>query len=197
MGYRILETLPKDVWKRLGGSYYTAQDLDELDYWGETGGWLYPRTALQTLIDLGYEVQFYSRPISAANEEHLAAARDSYRAARKAEQQARAERTSYLRGLTQRLAEHFKKGDYPEACSEVEGAPRLLLLGATGPTIYGAGEWYHLTKSHLWWVRNNGADGDDWSRNNYGTGGAGAIALRTPLTPELETLLAEIQSTTR
>jgi len=30
----------------------------------------------------------------------------------------------------------------------------------------------------IWYVRNNGADGDDWSLNNVRTGGAGAIGFR-------------------
>jgi hypothetical protein len=37
----------------------------------------------------------------------------------------------------------------------------------------------------VWYVQNNGADGDDWSANNVRTGGAGAIGWRVGRTEEL------------
>jgi len=55
--------------------------------------------------------------------------------------------------------------------------------------IYGGGEWLVIGTEYIWCVRNNGSDGDDWSRNNVRTGGAGAIGWRIPATTEL---LAEI-----
>jgi len=42
----------------------------------------------------------------------------------------------------------------------------------------------------IWFVRNNGADGDDWSINNVLTGGAGAIGWVVPYD---KTLAEEIQ----
>lgn len=41
--------------------------------------------------------------------------------------------------------------------------------------IYGAGQRIVINGSFVWILRNNGADGDDWSLNNIRTGGAGAI----------------------
>ncbi|GEM_PF-5957298 len=45
-------------------------------------------------------------------------------------------------------------------------------------SIYGGGEWFVVGKEWIWYVENNGMDGDDWSRNNIRTGGAGAIGWR-------------------
>ena len=42
-------------------------------------------------------------------------------------------------------------------------------------TLYGGGSWIVINNDDLWFVENNGADGDDWSLNNVSTGGAGAI----------------------
>ena len=44
--------------------------------------------------------------------------------------------------------------------------------------IYGGGEWFVIGETHIWHVQNNGMDGDDWSRNNVRTGGAGGIGYR-------------------
>lgn len=54
-----------------------------------------------------------------------------------------------------------------------------------GHNVYGGGEHFVIGDQHIWHVRNNGADGDDWSQNNIRTGGAGAIGHRVPYTPEL------------
>lgn len=45
--------------------------------------------------------------------------------------------------------------------------------------MYGGGDIVRLDTdaSKLWFVQNNGADGDDWSINNIRTGGAGAVAF--------------------
>ena len=47
-----------------------------------------------------------------------------------------------------------------------------------GFNIYGGGVQYIVTADYIWHIKNNGMDGDDWSRNNIRTGGAGAIGTR-------------------
>ena len=59
--------------------------------------------------------------------------------------------------------------------------------------IYGGGSWFVVEPDNetVWYVRNNGADGDDWSHNNVETGGAGAIGWKMKskeLAEELKTL---------
>jgi len=41
--------------------------------------------------------------------------------------------------------------------------------------IYGGGECFLIGNDKIWYIRNNGSDGDDWSHNNIMTGGAGAM----------------------
>ena len=57
---------------------------------------------------------------------------------------------------------------------------------------YGGGKKILDDGDCVWYVQNNGADGDDWACNNYRTGGAGAIAWRARKSPELDALLAKI-----
>ena len=42
-------------------------------------------------------------------------------------------------------------------------------------SIFGGGEWINIDDDRVFYVKNNGSDGDDWSRNNVETGGAGGI----------------------
>jgi hypothetical protein len=62
--------------------------------------------------------------------------------------------------------------------------------------IYGGGDWFVLGPEYLWYVQNNGMDGDNWSYNNVRTGGAGGIGHRvsatSPLAAELHQLASEL-----
>ena len=57
--------------------------------------------------------------------------------------------------------------------------------------IYGGGYRFIIGDEAVWFIRNNGADGDDWSRNNVETGGAGAIGWVVPYDRELELMIME------
>ena len=58
-------------------------------------------------------------------------------------------------------------------------------------TPYGGGDWWVIGKDAIWYVQNNGGDGDDWSRNNVRTGGAGAIGWKLPYNAEMEASLRQ------
>jgi hypothetical protein len=74
------------------------------------------------------------------------------------------------------LASKFRnEGERPEGDNIVSGE-RLL----DTQTIYGGGNWWVIQPDEIWYVQNNGADGDNWSSNNVRTGGAGAIGWRMP-----------------
>ena len=75
-------------------------------------------------------------------------------------------------------------GEYVPGMNVVEGE-RLL----NTQKIYGGGDWWIIQPEWIWYIQNNGADGDDWSRNNVRTGGAGAIGYRIPRTKEIESAI--------
>lgn len=52
----------------------------------------------------------------------------------------------------------------------------IRALATIDPNLipFGGGAWVLQEGNDLWYVKNNGADGDDWSQNNVITGGAGA-----------------------
>ena len=67
------------------------------------------------------------------------------------------------------------KGHWPTGNPEPKGD---RLFDTRNP--YGGGSWFVVEPDDktVWFVMNNGADGDDWSRNNIRTGGAGAIGWK-------------------
>jgi hypothetical protein len=85
--------------------------------------------------------------------------------------------------------------DHPERSNPPHNCAKVRLLDASD--IYGGGDWFEIDreKGEIWYCKNNGRDGDDWSYNNVSTWGAGAIGVRIPFEQEIalriETLARE------
>lgn len=79
-------------------------------------------------------------------------------------------------------------GEKPEGDHDLDGE----VLCDTG-TIYGTGSWFVATQTHIWFVKNNGMDGDDWQLNNVRTGGAGGIGYRINRTPATEYIISHLR----
>ena len=67
-----------------------------------------------------------------------------------------------------------QEGELPEKQDSAPDGVRIL----DTQNIYGGGDWFVISDEHIWYVRNNGMDGDNWARNNVRTGGAGGIGWR-------------------
>jgi hypothetical protein len=104
---------------------------------------------------------------------------------------ARLEQAQKAKAAKARVAEIAKRiqdtGERPEGDNRPAGE-RMF----DTQNIYGGGDWFVVGPEWIWYVQNNGADGDNWSLNNVVTGGAGAIGWRIPfdqaLAHELRTL---------
>lgn len=94
-------------------------------------------------------------------------------AAREHAQQTRKVIAQEVRSLVDQVR---KTGVVPEGRENVPEGDRYL----DSATIDGGGNWWVVGPEHIWYVENNGADGDDWSYNNVRTGGAGGIGWRIP-----------------
>lgn len=94
----------------------------------------------------------------------------------------RAAREEHARRVSEVVREIETRGEIPEY-QETRPAGEWLIVEKW--TIYGGGASLVVADSHVWYVQNNGMDGDDWSRNNIPTSGAGAIGWRVARTDEL------------
>ena len=92
--------------------------------------------------------------------------------------------------LRKTIDEIKKKGIVPKGPIELRGKEIENPLDK-GNIAYGGGSWFVFESGVIWYVQNNGADGDDWSRNNIVTGGAGAIGWKVPKTNELESTIKQ------
>lgn len=117
--------------------------------------------------DSGY---VYTATVREATREEAAPVR-----AREEAKKARKQAKEMLLSIAREIREN---GDRPE----LQGAPAGVRIDMPGnpENIHGGGEWFIIGQDRVWHVRNNGADGDDWSANNIRTGGAGAIGFAIP-----------------
>ena len=81
-----------------------------------------------------------------------------------------------------RFRDLFRDAEYPAASVNIADLGEVLL---DTMNLYGGGYRITADEQYVWFIDNNGADGDDWSRNNVETWGAGAIGRRLPRTEEL------------
>jgi hypothetical protein len=85
------------------------------------------------------------------------------------------------------------RGDFPTTQTDIRNEDRLVVSGRNS-IAYGGGDWFVITPSHIWFVQNNGGDGDNWGANNIVTGGAGAMGWRMPRTDELAQELQQLDA---
>lgn len=85
------------------------------------------------------------------------------------------------------------RGDFPSTYTDLRRDDRLVLSGWNS-VAYGGGDWFVVTSSHIWYVQNNGGDGDNWGANNIVTGGAGAMGWRMPRTDEMVSELGQLDA---
>lgn len=103
-----------------------------------------------------------------------------YKAAERAqwEKDTRADELNHLRRA---IAEFIRKnGTRP---TDHQPAGKTLL---DTQDIYGGGDWFVVSNEEIWYIQNNGADGDNWSHNNVRTGAAGAIGWMIPADSQIE-----------
>lgn len=102
-------------------------------------------------------------------------------AALKAQHEAAAQRKAAEAEVTALVQQIRNTGTRPDGAHDLSTGKRLL----DRQSIYGSGDWFVVMPTTVWYVQNNGMDGDDWSRNNVRTGGAGAIGWFVPLDERL------------
>lgn len=85
-----------------------------------------------------------------------------------------------------------KHGQYIKGIHRLQG--ERIYVSDKNLVIHGGGEWVQIEPDgrHFWYVRNNGADGDNWASNNVETGGAGAIGRQVPMTDDAKLLIQAI-----
>lgn len=192
-GYTISERINPEIWNKIKkyASYCKADEgdmefLDDQGYYNvsrsQVKGWYYQQEAIQVLIDLGLKVSYKENALTSISEiqaidNKIKAEEEKARAEYNAEQAKKEELSDMLRDLIN------NNSDFPSAeeCDKIEDLDQVKIGNHEGANIYGGGSWFHIDEKNLYYVRNNGSDGDDWSRNNYQTGGAGAICYRIPL----------------
>jgi hypothetical protein len=181
--YRLSAEVPRDTWRKISKYFekFYRDEEDALD--GELIGWLtaQPET-VEKILNVREELTLEYRR----------------REAEKRREEKR-KKTQELQEKVDDIKKAFSEAEYPdpkqespeEAAQYQTGCEKMRIEGEkiqnplNPENPWGGGEWWVIQDSWIWYIRNNGFDGDDWTRNNIETGGAGAIGVRVPYSDEL------------
>ena len=156
----------------------TQHWLDDNDDFDTEPGWhLYAPDGREVNVSRAFAEIERGVAVVAA-EYHVAAAVEA------AEHDRRAEMKRWHDRLAQIIQQ---QGARPEGDNSPEGE-RVL----DTQDIYGGGDWFVIGAENIWYVRNNGMDGDCWANNNVRTGGAGAIGYCIPADTDIEDALRSL-----
>jgi len=179
MAYRLTARLDKSEWAKIAKYmlYVTTEDSMGMDADDHNLGWVtfYPREVEEALGITG------DRTVAGQREA----------AKRRREAPAEVRKRAIVQRVKEIACEIRETGERPAGLNDPIG-DRLF----DTQDIYGSGDWFVVGPEYLWYVQNNGMDGDNWNLNNVRTGGAGAIGYRvpatSPMTAELRSLASEI-----
>jgi hypothetical protein len=173
--YSLSAEVPRDVWRKIS-KYFEKfwDDEDALD--GELRGWLtaQPET-VEKILNVREELTLEYRRREAKK--------------RKEEKEKRAKE---LQEKIDDIKKAFSEAEYPKTENKMRVEGEEIQHPTNPKNPWGGGEWWVIQKEWIWYVRNNGFDGDDWGRNNVQTGGAGAIGVRVPFSEELAAQIREL-----
>ena len=210
-GLRISNRLPAAIWNKvrehatfIKGDESDMETLDDQGYYdarsNEVRGWVYDEEVIDILFKEGMKIQYRGEVITSSDECALVDKR--IKDANLLIEAKAKEINSYYAQFQTRIMELKDSGKYASR-EEAEAAshlPVILIPGWEGANIYGGGKWLHIKDDDLYLVYNNGHDGDNWGRNNYVTGGAGAICYKAAgaagIVKEIEDWLISIGSDT-
>lgn len=190
MGLRF-ERLPRNVWSIIQpfGKHWTKQEAEDwiedcgsplTDDVSDIIGWNYEEKALNALWAKGFSTEIFGTILS--DQPSFDAAKAAKEEREKEIVKLTKERDGYIHAVKAALI--ILKTNMlvatPEQCQEArQGEKKLFsLAGIDGHNIYGSGAYIKELSDTAYYIQNNGMDGDDWSRNNYDTGGAGAICYK-------------------
>lgn len=179
--YALTAELPSNIWAQIKHlTQYIKSDEDMeggCDFGGENyKGWTISPGAEKILKAIAEKT---ATPMQQEIVKIILAEKEE---ARKAAEIRKKEKQQKKNTLTEVLTS-FETAEYPEGSFNPDGEriedPFYPL------DIYGGGRFFIIGKEEIWFVKNNGHDGDDWARNNIQTGGAGGIGTRIKYNAEI------------
>lgn len=180
--------VPDDVWREIRGYFDKVEQGGDLEH--PVSGWVIigHENAEKVREKLRVLAQKFATPEHHRSAQELIAASQQAREREQAVQQKKKEMKKIVAEIKQIFHEH---GEKPSGSYVVDG--EVIDNPFCRRNIYGGGEWWVIQKDYIWYVMNNGGDGDDWSLNNVVTGGAGAIGIRIPYDEHVAQMIRELR----
>jgi hypothetical protein len=163
--YRLSSEVPKNVWAKIAKHFDKHQyDEEETMSGYALKGWLVSQ----------FNVEAVEKVLGVKEEKTVAHREENTKIAAKKQ----SEKESALTEKLATIDAAFVEAEYVKEEQLIDVKGEKIQHPRNPANIYGGGQWWVITDEYIWKIRNNGMDGDDWSRNNVRTGGAGAVGVR-------------------
>lgn len=179
------------------GDMQDVEEAEDLGYYNmdplELKGWYFNKQAIEALIQAKLVVSYYDEVVTSSFDE-------TFQKVQKTKQEMKEKWNKFeeKKAALRKKYYDFYNESYYMTIEEVKAAnleteEKIIAPGIEikGHNIYGSGMYFIKKDGYLYFIKNNGMDGDDWSRNNFETAGAGAIATRLQITEDVESWLKE------
>lgn len=204
-GFLCTIPVPEPIWGNLMKPYAeyhkgNIEDVEEAEDFGyydmtplELKGWYYSKQAINALVEAKYLVSYCDEVITSSFEE----TRQKVCEQRQKRDEKLKKYNEKKAALREKYFDYYNQSKYMTIeevnAAKLESAEKIIAPGIEikGHNIYGSGMYFIKKDGYLYFIKNNGMDGDDWSRNNFETAGAGAIATCLPLSEDVEAWLKE------
>ena len=207
----LTERLPREIWNLIAKDMYyvdSEEDMEGLcDFGGENfRGWAVGSDEVEKILYA--EAKKQATDIEREEARIFNEREQKENAERKCRQEEARKEKKRIDGLLAEIEVAFKDAEYPDprveqkenAAKYIEGFEKMRVDGeridnpCNQENIYGGGEWFVIQKKWIWKIVNNGMDGDDWSKNNVETGGAGASGVRVKYNRKLAAKIRSLKT---
>jgi DNA-binding transcriptional MerR regulator len=178
--YSLSTRVSKDLWAKIA-EFFDYHRADEEETWS---GY-----ALKGWLTTQFNVEKIEKILAVKKENTVDYRKEQSEKASKE----RAEQEKHLDEKLKTIDDAFINAEYPASYEMFDIEGEEIQHPRNPKNIYGGGEWWTITEKYIWHIKNNGMDGDDWSRNNVKTGGAGAIGRRIPHRGDVAEIIRDVE----
>lgn len=204
-GLRIMQKLPRKTWEKIRkcSTYWSEADADEYmddndifdgdisDY----SGWFYADEVVEILKGCGLKVRYRHIDMTDKKLEDVRANFAEQERLKKIQLEQTKKVVNETESLYKALWANREKMTVSDVKEVYETITKEILcpaIGINGHNIYGSGVYLSFDNNYLYFIENNGMDGDNWAESNCGSSGAGWIISRVVFDENAKKLIDNI-----
>lgn len=193
--YRLTAKVPRNVWYKISDLFFKVDGNSEIDMMHDIKYGYYTTQPAKVQDVLLKEAESIATDEERQMAEQIVKKREENEKVYSKMEKIKKK----IKSTASEITDYLKKnGKYLQTKEKIRLDGDWIENPNDPPDIYGGGSWFVIDEKNkkLWYVEDNGADGDNWSYNNIETGGAGAIGIFVAWNQEIYNKIMKIKELT-